>query len=452
MDTLLSEHPIVAGRAGLSGVMDIVVHAGDVPSDAAEQILVGGDGADVLHGGELDDVLVGGGGNDVLYGKRGNDTLVGGRGSDLLIGGRGADLLSGQAGNDTLRGGSGRDILYGGDGNDVLNGGRGDDTLIGGAGDDILVGGVGADTLLGGVGADRFQYRSVDEAVGDVLMDFDPEEGDCIEFYLLDSGPALDAWYGLAFTYEEPSPYSVWFVPSETTHSILLPWNKVETEVSRKGSSVRLRGDMDGDVETLEIDVLVRGMDSLEAGHLDLPTVSGGIADFSRILRYQIIDLAKRPDISTVLGPKASGAEIRAGSRDAFIVGGDKDDLLIGASGDDVLGGGRGEDILTGGGGADRFWFWHANDGAVGDTITDFSREEGDRLDLERIDADIHVSGHQRLFFSGSRPAEHSLWYQKQDAGTGVMCYGDTDGDTETTEIAFLVKGNSYLEAADFLL
>jgi Ca2+-binding RTX toxin-like protein len=59
---------------------------------------------------------------------------------------------------------------------------------------------------------------------------------------------------------------------------------------------------------------------------------------------------------------------------------------LRGDAGNDILDGGAGRDLLTGGTGADRFRF--ATPGAFGtaqaDRITDFSRSEGDRIELSR--------------------------------------------------------------------
>lgn len=61
-------------------------------------------------------------------------------------------------------------------------------------------------------------------------------------------------------------------------------------------------------------------------------------------------------------------------------------DSLDGKAGNDLLDGGAGRDQLTGGSGADRFRFSTA--GAFGtaqaDRITDFSRSEGDRIELSR--------------------------------------------------------------------
>ena len=61
-------------------------------------------------------------------------------------------------------------------------------------------------------------------------------------------------------------------------------------------------------------------------------------------------------------------------------------DSLDGKAGNDLLDGGAGRDQLTGGSGADRFRF--ATAGAFGtaqaDRITDFSRSEGDRIEISR--------------------------------------------------------------------
>ena len=60
--------------------------------------------------------------------------------------------------------------------------------------------------------------------------------------------------------------------------------------------------------------------------------------------------------------------------------GGDGDDILDGYYGDDILVGGNGNDTLTGGGGSDRFVL-----DSDTDTITDFSINEGDILDVSNL-------------------------------------------------------------------
>lgn len=122
--------------------------------EAADKVISGTAGNDLLRGGDGNDVLHGGAGNDTLLGGAGNDLLLGGDGDDLLRGGDGDDTLSGGLGDDSLFGDAGNDVLYGGAGNDTLDGGAGDDLLVGGAGNDVLLGGAGNDTLDGGAGND----------------------------------------------------------------------------------------------------------------------------------------------------------------------------------------------------------------------------------------------------------------------------------------------------------
>ncbi|MCZ2861208.1 ExeM/NucH family extracellular endonuclease [Blastococcus sp. VKM Ac-2987] len=81
-------------------------------------------------------------------------TIVGTEGDDVLVGGNGVDVIMGLGGDDVITGGNGADVICGGNGDDVVNGNNGDDVLLGGAGDDRLYGDNGSDTLIGGPGTD----------------------------------------------------------------------------------------------------------------------------------------------------------------------------------------------------------------------------------------------------------------------------------------------------------
>jgi serralysin len=87
---------------------------------------------------------------------------------------------------------------------------------------------------------------------------------------------------------------------------------------------------------------------------------------------------------------------------DDVLNGGGENDRLFGGGGDDTfLGfGGDDRDIMTGGAGADQFRFVDANPfgdevsystgvGNSRDVVTDFSRAEGDILNIQGIDADL---------------------------------------------------------------
>jgi serralysin len=189
--------------------------AGDLGSDiieadgGADTVLSGADD-DTVFGGKGDDVISGDAGNDSIIGEDGNDSLNGGADADTLSGGDGRDVISGDAGNDIVYGDrafpdagtrAGKDTLFGHDGNDTLFGmgarddlfgGLGDDVLSGGGGGDRLTGAAGADTLAGGGGADIFHFDDLSE-LGvlpgelDVILDFNPLEGDRIGLRAMDA-------------------------------------------------------------------------------------------------------------------------------------------------------------------------------------------------------------------------------------------------------------------------
>ena len=85
----------------------------------------------------LAELLIGGNGPDLICGFGGDDTLRGLAGADTLKGQQGDDTHSGSGGKDNARGGPGNDTLRGGKGSDTLKGGGGRDTARGGKGNDL---------------------------------------------------------------------------------------------------------------------------------------------------------------------------------------------------------------------------------------------------------------------------------------------------------------------------
>jgi Ca2+-binding RTX toxin-like protein len=79
----------------------------------------------------------------------------------------------------------------------------------------------------------------------------------------------------------------------------------------------------------------------------------------------------------------------RAG--DDTLIGSTGNDVLSGGTGNDTLIGGLGGDELAGGSGADHFVFTTANDGA--DLIHDFSRAEGDKIDVSQLMSSLGAVG-----------------------------------------------------------
>jgi len=222
-DTLIGglRHDVLSGEAGNDSLK-----GGDgddsLEGGSENDTLYGGNGNDSLYGGSEQDSLYGDNGNDYLNGGTSDDYLEGGDGHDFLEGDSGSDSLYGNAGNDTLKGGvgsdylydysgnnqlfgdSGNDSLYGGSDNDILDGGAGDDSLYDDSGNDLLIGGDGndtlqgysssyaiyeLDTLTGGKGADTFLlgqdypgvfYTGTGFAT---ITDFNRSEGDKIQLF-----------------------------------------------------------------------------------------------------------------------------------------------------------------------------------------------------------------------------------------------------------------------------
>ena len=110
------------------------------------------------------------------------------------------------------------------------------------------------------------------------------------------------------------------------------------------------------------------------------------------------------------------------------IYGFEGNDYLYGSIGNDLLDGRAGRDELEGGPDADRYVFSsqsHSPDtgpGVNGDTIIGFNGDEGDKIDLSKIDANnnSYKPGNQEFF-------ESQLSY---DSSTGVLhanVYGGSD-------------------------
>ena len=132
------------------------------------KVIVGTDESNVA------DCLIGTNKEDIIWGLDGDDYIKGKKADDVLHGGFGNDRIFGDSGDDNLLGGPGQDHLYGKRGHDVIFGGFDPDFLVGGKGNDELYGDFGSDILEGDSGADYFDCGDN----YDVVVDFDPSEGD----------------------------------------------------------------------------------------------------------------------------------------------------------------------------------------------------------------------------------------------------------------------------------
>jgi serralysin len=86
--------------------------------------------------------------------------------------------------------------------------------------------------------------------------------------------------------------------------------------------------------------------------------------------------------------------------------------------------------------------------GSVRDVITDFSRNEGDRIDLSALDANSRLSGDQAFAFIGGGVFTRAAG-QLRFAG-GVL-QADVNGDARA-DFEIAIQGVSVLSATDFIL
>jgi len=152
----------------------------------------------------------------------------------------------------------------------------------------------------------------------------------------------------------------------------------------------------------------------------------------------------------TLMGLAGSDS-LRGGEGNDSLDGGGGSDFLDGGKGKDLLDGGGGRDVLLGNVGRDRFVFRAVSEtgtGAEADEIRDFSRADGEKIDLRDIDANTRAYGDQAFSFIADAafsktPAE--LRYHD-----GVVA-GDVNGD-RVADFEIVIANQADLGAGDFLL
>lgn len=326
----------------LFGFTDVVgTNFDDIIQDTIYYAVAGRGNDNRFYGLGGNDILIANGGNDLAYGGDGNDRLFLGYGNDQGYGGRGDDFVTGGPGDDWQVGGTGNDTLSGDAGNDVLLGEAGTDRLLGGEGRDTLRGGAGADVLEGG-----------------------GQAGDMVSYVDSPAYVNIGLFYG---------------------HTI-------------NGIS----GDAEGDLITGFTDVVGSAFDDV-INDQHAFAIADGLND-NRFYGGDGNDwLVGNGGNDTIYGGNGNDAIYLGYGNDLGYGGAGNDkltdgpgnDSLYGGLGDDTFSMGVGADLLTGGAGADDFQFGR-NGSATGTeenriTITDFSRAEGDRLDMRFFDPDART-------------------------------------------------------------
>jgi Ca2+-binding RTX toxin-like protein len=348
-------------------------------NDLNNSIITAG-GNDNLYGNGGDDYLDGGAGDDILVGGPGNDTMVGGSGHDLYyvdnpsdivresVGG-GYDIVHYHASNGGYALPTGQEIeelrLIGngpinGAGNEFDNllvgnaydnqmyGNGGDDTLSGNGGNDLLDGGAGIDTLIGGIGDDIYVVDNVDDEVVEQANAGTDSVSAKVSFTLSDNVENL---------------------------SLIGP------------------GTLEAHGNALANNIYGNAWNNLLDGGGGADFMAGGAGDDAYFVDDANDIIWEAPGAGGDTAVSTVSFKLNAGSEIETLVlldsggtingwGNEFNNLLQGNNWDNMLNGWGGDDALVGRGGADRFVM---TDGGGGDTIVDFIRAQGDKVDLRQV-------------------------------------------------------------------
>lgn len=214
-----------------------------------------------------------------------------------------------------------------------------------------------------------------------------------------------------------------------------------------------------------EIDTLWNATASGSDGHYTVSDDSAATLAPGETWRfsYKSYSQPSLPEQTTVNGtvdePDDSGITLETAPVDLTLSADDNGDLLVGYGGNDTLTGGAGDDRLIGGEGndtlagdegADSFVFRSTFESAPSspDIIVDFSRDEGDVIDLSGIDANLTRDGDQAFIWRG---AESFTGNAGELRLAGNELHADVNGDG-VTDMAIELAGVSTLDAQGLIL
>ncbi len=330
------------------------------------------------------------GGADLIYGGAGNDMIFGQGGDDGILAGSGADLVAGGSGNDKIRGNDGDDALFGDTGDDTIYGDAGRDYIEGNEGADSLFGGAGNDTMRGGDGADTMHGEQDDDTMfGDAGADN------------MHGGSGEDVLYGGA------------------DNDVMFGNAGADIMYGEAGDDTMDGGD---------------GNDRMSGGDGN-DTMDGG-ADDDRMSGGSGNDLVMGGLGADFIGGSDGDDTVQGGEDDDTVYGSAGLDTVTGDSGDDVLYGGYDEDDLSGGEGHDVMYGDNGNPGfgpsLENDTMsggagndTMYGEDDGDLMYGDAGDDVMYGEDGNGSVYGGDGFEKDTLY---GGAGNDVM-YGGTDDD-----------------------
>jgi len=462
-------------------------------------------GDDTLHGDAGDDYLYGHIGYDILYGGAGNDTLYGAHSvsqsvlnsiygthpasTKEIYGGDGTDTLYGYVGNDLLAGGTGADTAYGGAGDDTyyFNVGDGFDTISDDSGS--------VDKIVFGTGISPANLIFTNTGTYNVEITFAGTSTDKITILNQRNGSSYRI-EKLVFPGNIELDFPIYGTSSANTLSgttgndLIYGYGGNDSITSNNGDDIVYAGDGDDTINSASYtytgnkvlhgeggadsinggagnDTIYggSGIDSI-SGHAGNDTIYGGDdGDYVHgeagddvlhgdggndylygHIGYDILYGGAGND--TLYGAHSVSQSVLnsiygthpASTKELY--GGDGADTLYGYVGNDILSGDAGADTMTGGAGSDTFRFEDATAYSAVDTILDFSKTEGDKIDLANL-------------LEGYDPQQHLIndfvSLTTSGGNTTVRVDKDGTGSSFSAQSVVTINGQTWSSVSDMI-
>lgn len=133
------------------------------------------------------------------------------------------------------------------------------------------------------------------------------------------------------------------------------------------------------------------------------------------------------------------------------VIGSNNNDAIFGSNGANRITGAQGFDQMTGRGGADQFVFRAAADARVSndnvDIVVDFSRAQGDKINLHAMDANTAATGNQDFHLINTAFTGHAAELSFQEG----FVQGDINGDGRA-DFQIYLHNVTAMQASDFIL
>jgi len=380
------------------------------------------------------------------------ENAIGSEGYDQIIGNAANNVLTGLAGNDTLNGTGGDDTLYGGDGND---------DLMGGAGNDYIRGGSGLDLLKGSTGDDIYYVEDLRAQIYE-----DVRNGGYDGVYVAVSGYSVrDNVEAIAVVGDAAID-----VTGNDSDNRIRGNAAVNRLAGQGGQDTIFGGDGDDWLEGgngndwldggTGLDILDGGLgvdiyiiDSVGDRIVETGNQIDGV--FSSV-DYTLSDRVENMTLTgtaTVAQGNASANVLKGNAVGNTIWGLAGNDVIASYDGSDAIVGGAGQDLVAGGAGADRFVFddndFNTRSISVADVVMDFSRAQGDKIDLRPVDAVIGGQDNAFRFIGTAAFTGAAGQLRYQHIGVNSYVIGDTNGD-RAIDVLIRVNGLIAFVASDF--